>query len=67
MGTLVGSYESVAKMLDEVAEVPGTAGVLLVFDDFVQGVENFGAKIQPQDEEPQACPRLGPRSPSRAR
>jgi pyrimidine oxygenase len=47
MGTLVGSYESVARMLDEVAAVPGTAGVLLVFDDFLQGVENFGSKIQP--------------------
>src|SRR6187200_2368642 len=47
MGTLVGSYESVARMLDEVAGVPDTAGVLLVFDDFVQGVENFGQRIQP--------------------
>ncbi|WP_430424922.1 pyrimidine utilization protein A [Phenylobacterium sp.] len=48
MGTLVGSYDSVARMLDEVAEVPGTAGVLLVFDDFQKGVEAFGAKIQPK-------------------
>jgi len=48
MGTLVGSYDSVARMLDEVADVPDTAGVLLVFDDFVVGVENFGAKIQPK-------------------
>ena len=47
MGTLVGSYESVARMLDEVAEVPDTAGVLLVFDDFVVGVENFRTRIQP--------------------
>jgi pyrimidine oxygenase len=47
MGTLVGSYGSVARMLDEVAAVPGTAGVLLVFDDFVAGVENFGTRIQP--------------------
>ncbi len=48
MGTLVGSYESVARMLDEVAEVPGTAGVLLVFDDFLKGVEDFGQRIQPK-------------------
>lgn len=47
MGTLVGSYESVARMLDEVAEVPGAEGVLLTFDDFVAGVENFGERIQP--------------------
>ncbi len=47
MGTLVGSYESIARMLDEVAGVPDTAGVLLVFDDFVAGMEAFGTKIQP--------------------
>jgi len=48
MGTLVGSYDSIAKMLDEVAAVPDTKGVLLVFDDFVQGVEAFGTRIQPK-------------------
>jgi pyrimidine oxygenase len=47
MGTLVGSYASVARMLDEVAAVPGTGGVLLVFDDFLEGVEAFGSRIQP--------------------
>ena len=47
MGTLVGSYASVARMLDEVAEVPGTEGVLLTFDDFVAGVKAFGERIQP--------------------
>jgi pyrimidine oxygenase len=47
MGTLVGSYESVARMLDEMAEVPNTGGVLLTFDDFVEGVEKFGTRIQP--------------------
>ena len=47
MGTLVGSYASIARMLDEVATVPGTAGVLLTFDDFEKGIEDFGQKIQP--------------------
>jgi pyrimidine oxygenase len=47
MGTLVGSYENVARMLDEVPSVPGTGGVLLTFDDFVKGVEDFGTRIQP--------------------
>lgn len=47
MGTLVGSYASVARMLDEMAEVPGTGGVLLTFDDFLEGVDAFGARIQP--------------------
>lgn len=47
MGTLVGSYASIARMLDEVAEVEGTEGVLLTFDNFVEGVEAFGQRIQP--------------------
>ena len=47
MGTLVGSYENVAKMLDEIGEIKGTEGILLTFDDFIQGVEDFGQKIQP--------------------
>jgi pyrimidine oxygenase len=47
MGTLVGSYAKVAAMLDEIAEVPGTGGVLLTFDDFLEGVDKFGQRIQP--------------------
>jgi len=47
MGTLVGSYTAIARMLDEVAEVEGTEGVLLTFDNFVDGVKAFGERIQP--------------------
>ena len=47
MGTLVGSYAKVAAMLDEMAEVEGTGGVLLTFDDFLKGMDDFGKKIQP--------------------
>lgn len=47
MGTLVGSYASVAKMLDEIDTVPGVGGALLTFDDFVEGIEKFGRYIQP--------------------
>jgi len=47
MGTLVGSFEHVAHMLDEIGEIQGTEGILLTFDDFVQGVEDFGQRIQP--------------------
>ena len=56
MGTLVGSYESIARMLDEMAEVPGTGGVLLTFDDFLEGVEAFGTRIQPLMKSRQAQP-----------
>ena len=47
MGTLVGSYASVARMLDEMAAVPNTGGVLLTFDHFLEGVDAFGTRIQP--------------------
>jgi pyrimidine oxygenase len=47
MGTLVGSYANVAKMLDECATVPATKGIMLTFDDFLIGMEQFGQRIQP--------------------
>jgi pyrimidine oxygenase len=46
-GVLVGSYASVADMLDQVAEVPGVRGVMLTFDDFVTGMEQFGTRVMP--------------------
>ena len=47
MTKLIGSYENVARMLDEVAAVPGIKGIMLTFDDFVVGMEQFGEYIQP--------------------
>jgi len=47
MGTLVGSYATIARLLDAVMTVPGTGGVLLVFDDFLAGLDAFGQRIQP--------------------
>jgi pyrimidine oxygenase len=46
-GVLIGSYVSVAGMLDELSRVPGIQGVMLTFDEFVSGIENFGRYIQP--------------------
>jgi len=46
-GVLVGSYASVARMLDELSEVPGVRGVMMTFDDFVIGMEQFGTRIMP--------------------
>ena len=42
-----GSYATVARMLDELAAVPGVQGVMLTFDDFVIGMEQFGTRILP--------------------
>ena len=47
MGTLVGSYAGVAQMLDDIAGVQGSEGVLLCFDDFLKGMDDFGTRIQP--------------------
>lgn len=46
-GVLVGSYANVAKMLDELSTVPGVRGVMMTFDDFVIGMEQFGTRIMP--------------------
>jgi pyrimidine oxygenase len=47
MGTIVGSYATCARLLDEAAAVPGTKGLMLTFDDFLIGMEQFGQRIQP--------------------
>jgi pyrimidine oxygenase len=46
-GVLVGSYANVARMLDELSLLPGVRGVMLTFDDFVIGMEQFGTRIMP--------------------
>jgi len=47
MATMVGSYATVARLLDELGAIDGVKGVMLTFDDFVVGVEQFGQRIQP--------------------
>jgi pyrimidine oxygenase len=47
IGLLLGSHATVARLLDEVATIPGMAGVLLTFDEFISGTEIFGERIQP--------------------
>jgi len=47
MGTLVGSDAAIARMLDEAATVPGIKSILLVFDDYLIGLDRFGQRIQP--------------------
>ena len=44
---LIGSYATVARLLDEMSTIGGLSGVMLTFDDFVIGVEQFGQRIQP--------------------
>jgi pyrimidine oxygenase len=44
---LIGSYATVARLLDECAAIEGLAGVMLTFDDFLEGMDKFGTRIQP--------------------
>ena len=44
---LIGSYANIARMLDELADLPSLRGVMLAFDDFIIGMEQFGEHIQP--------------------
>ena len=44
---LIGSYATVAGLLDELSRTPGLRGVMLAFDDFRLGMEQFGTRIQP--------------------
>jgi len=44
---LIGSYARVARMLDEMADLPGMSGAMLSFDDFRAGITAFGTRIQP--------------------
>jgi pyrimidine oxygenase len=46
-GVLCGSYATIARLLDEVSTVPGVDGVMMTFDDFVIGMEQFGTRILP--------------------
>lgn len=45
---LIGSYETVARLLREIAVTPGLAGVMLAFDDFREGIEMLGERVLPR-------------------
>ena len=47
MATLVGSYETVARQVDQVAAMPGVKGMMFTFDDFEKGVHEFGTRVKP--------------------
>ena len=47
MARFVGSYATIARLLDEMAAIPGLQGVMLAFDDFLIGMDQFGQHIQP--------------------
>jgi len=48
IGAFIGSPASVADMLDELAAIPGVAGVLVTLDDFRDGLDRFGLEVVPR-------------------
>ena len=47
IGPIVGSYATIAKRLDEVAQIPGIKGTMLVFDDYPVATKEFGDHVMP--------------------
>jgi pyrimidine oxygenase len=50
-------------MLDELSEVPGVTGVMMTFDDFIVGMEQFGTRILPLMTCRAGASRIEPHSP----
>lgn len=48
MGKVVGSHDTVAKKLDDLASIKGLKGIMCVFPDFVAGTEDFGRNVMPK-------------------
>jgi pyrimidine oxygenase len=46
-GAIVGSPATVAAELNELASVQGSGGIMLIFDDFLEGTEVFGREVMP--------------------
>lgn len=42
-----GSAATIARHIDALAAVPGTVGIMLTFDDFIEGIERFGSEVMP--------------------
>ncbi|HWD25156.1 MAG TPA: LLM class flavin-dependent oxidoreductase [Acidimicrobiales bacterium] len=44
---IAGSPETVARRLEQIGNVDGVAGIMLIFDDFLGGLERFGSQVMP--------------------
>ena len=47
IGSIRGSYATVAAKLDELASIPGLDGVMCVFDDYPKATAEFGDRVMP--------------------
>jgi pyrimidine oxygenase len=49
---VVGSPETVAAFFNSLAEVDPDVGIMLMFDDFLEGIERFGKDVMPLINQP---------------
>jgi pyrimidine oxygenase len=49
---VVGSPATVAKFFNELAEADPDVGVMLMFDDFLEGIDRFGKEVMPLIKQP---------------
>jgi pyrimidine oxygenase len=47
INVIAGSAATVARKVDAIAAIEGVAGMMLVFPDFVEGVNRFGTEVMP--------------------
>jgi pyrimidine oxygenase len=45
---IAGSPDTVAAKFDEIAAIEGTTGVMLCFDDYLEGIERMGQDVMPR-------------------
>ena len=44
---IIGSYAQCAATLDHIASVPGTKGIMLIFAEYLAGLQEFGERVLP--------------------
>lgn len=44
---VIGSAQTIAHHLNALAATEGTAGIMLTFDDFIEGIDRFAAEVMP--------------------
>jgi len=44
---IIGSYAQCAAILDRIGTVPGTKGIMLIFPEYLAGLQEFGERVLP--------------------
>jgi pyrimidine oxygenase len=58
---IIGSYAQCAAALDHIASVPGTKGIMLIFAEYLAGLQEFGERVLPLMHTAKLAPPRPPR------